>query len=73
MDSDTVSVIFHNSFEPGARMLLFHEINQSRVVLAHERLVVLAGYIVPFHAVAVEVVEDGQARLVILALKCVEK
>ena len=54
-------------------MLLFHEINQSGVVFAHERLLVLAGDIVPFHAVAVEVVHDGEARLVILALMDVGK
>ena len=54
-------------------MLLFHEINQSGVVFAHERLLVLAGDIVPFHAVAVEVVHDGEARLVVLALMDVGK
>ena len=69
------TAIFHTpcSFQPGARMLLFHEINQSGVVFAHERLLVLAGDIVPFHAVAVEVVHDGEARLVILALMDVGK
>ena len=49
-------------------MLLFHVIHQSFVVFAHEGLLVGAGDVVPGHAVAVEVVEDGEARLVVLAL-----
>ena len=32
-------------------------------VLADDGLLVLAGHVVPLHAVAVEVVEDGHARL----------
>ena len=49
-------------------MLLFHEINQSGVVFADEGLLVGAGDVVPGHAVAVEIVHDGEARLVVLAL-----
>ena len=47
---------------------MLHIIQQSVVVFTHERLLVGAGDVVPGHSVAVEVVEDGEARLVILAL-----
>ncbi len=39
------------------------------VVLAHKELFVLAGDVVPDDAVAVEVVQHGQASLVVLALE----
>ena len=61
------------SFQPAARMLLFHEVNQSGVVFADEGLLVGAGDVVPGHTVAVEVVHDGEARLVVLALMDVGK
>jgi len=53
--------------ESGARILSFHVIDERGVVLADEGLFVVAGDVVPLHAVAVEVVEHGEARLVILA------
>ncbi len=37
-------------------------------VLADDGLLVLAGHVVPLDAVAVEVVEDGQARLGVAAV-----
>ena len=37
-------------------------------VLADDGLLVLAGHVVPLDAVAVEVVEDGQARLGVAAI-----
>ena len=54
--------------ESGARILSFHVIDERGVVLADEGLFVVAGDVVPLHAVAVEVVEHGEARLVVIAL-----
>lgn len=43
-------------------------LQQGVVLLAHPRLAVVAGHIVPVHAIIVEVIEDGQARLLGAAL-----
>ncbi|KAJ8875999.1 hypothetical protein PR048_023907 [Dryococelus australis] len=42
-----------------------HEVEQLVAVLADEGLHVMAGHVVPLDAVVVEVVEDGEARLVV--------
>lgn len=45
-----------------------HVLQQRIVLLAHERLAVVAGHVVPVHAIVVEVVQHGQAVLVGAAL-----
>ena len=70
MMTDVGNDLFHVPIllESGARILSFHVIDERGVVLADEGLFVVTGDVVPLHAVAVEVVEHGEARLVVLAL-----
>ena len=62
--------LFHDPIllESGARILSFHVIDERGVVLTDEGLFVVTGDVVPLHAVTVEVVEHGEAGLVVLAL-----
>ena len=51
--------------EADARVAGADEVEQLVAVLADEGLEVVAGHVVPVDAVVVEVVQDGQARLVV--------
>ena len=48
-----------------------HVLDELRVILADEGLLVITCNVMPHHTVAVEVVQHGQAGLIIFALKII--
>jgi len=58
-----------NCLKDHSRVLGSHGIQQFRIVLADEGLLVVAGDVVPDHPVVVEVVQHAQAPLVVFTLK----
>ncbi len=62
-------VTVFNCLKDHSRVLGSHGIQEFRIVLADEGLLVVAGDVVPDHTVVVEVVQHAQAPLVIFTLK----
>lgn len=51
------------ALETDSRVPGAHKVEELIAILADEGLDVVAGHVVPFHTIVVEVVQDGQTRL----------